>query len=790
MNDSFNNSVKKILDNDITNSEIIEEFNNDITEEFDETLKISDSDLLTDKELYSFEDMKKLNLNEVYNLLKNANFLMFINENTIKMKIGFGCFGHRLFKVGILMISTKYIESLKKIIHKWNNYLNNNKIYKSKNIIDKNRETLNNIIFENNVILCKTLYSKMIIQDKIIFSQYKDNLLKKIEYKLRGFCQIMEEMGASKIMIDFDSINKKLTKHELKLQGKFNDIIASNLGFTSLSSSVSSANQNYELSYPDYNNTILNKNEIEKYIKEGKFIINFNDYQSNLEFQSVVQSRCNHFINEYSTVFSINNESVLDVSVKLFLGANNIDFGQAMNIRNKIFSKTIIKTHVKFINDKLIYHNLNSRSISLDETGFKYLIKSLQYVDFNKIGVLKINKFIDNWVEEKLKNFSGKNYYVVINLLNQIKKHIELEEYNNLLLNYFNKYSQWVHFSNFINVLTNKTISYDKIGYLAVINKQEINKINLINYLVKLILKKSVRKNVVKQIFTHETNKLIFFFQYYLIKVNHLANFNWDNILNIIEYINSLPLIDIDDKLFFNNGIFFIKNFHKHFFYNKFYKKVIAKLLHKKYYNTKNKNYISEYFIEYIKIYQFIDYNIDSLDKFNNMIEVKMKTFLELKDFFLNQKIIAKNTNLYCQKKLRYYYQIEDIEIINKYLINEYYHKNNLFKKICYYNDKINFSNELCDYFSYDLLKSNIHFGFNCDNQIYSFIETLIKQLKSLLNKKSDGFSLIDTIDIDTIANKIKLYPMFNDFLNNIIVEINISCEIIPEYIVDYLINI
>ena len=356
MNDSFNNSVKKILDNDITNSEIIEEFNNDITEEFDETLKISDSDLLTDKELYSFEDMKKLNLNEVYNLLKNANFLMFINENTIKMKIGFGCFGHRLFKVGILMISTKYIESLKKIIHKWNNYLNNNKIYKSKNIIDKNRETLNNIIFENNVILCKTLYSKMIIQDKIIFSQYKDNLLKKIEYKLRGFCQIMEEMGASKIMIDFDSINKKLTKHELKLQGKFNDIIASNLGFTSLSSSVSSANQNYELSYPDYNNTILNKNEIEKYIKEGKFIINFNDYQSNLEFQSVVQSRCNHFINEYSTVFSINNESVLDVSVKLFLGANNIDFGQAMNIRNKIFSKTIIKTHVKFINDKLIYH--------------------------------------------------------------------------------------------------------------------------------------------------------------------------------------------------------------------------------------------------------------------------------------------------------------------------------------------------------------------------------------------------------------------------------------------------
>ena len=782
----------------IKESDIIEKYTNDGTEKFSEKfsekfndeIKISESDIFTDKELYSFEDMKKLNIKEIYYLLKNSNLIMFVNESTIKMKIGFGCFGHKFGKVGILMISSKFIDSLKKIIHKWNNYLNNSKLYKNKNVTDVNDDIMNSVIFEDNNISVKTLYTKMTIKDKIIFYQYKDIILKKMEYKLRGFCQIMEEMGASKININFDCMNKKLTKGEVKMQAKFNKMIAGNLGFSSITSSANETNQTYELSYPDYNNTILNKNEIERKIKEGKFIINYNDYQSNLEFQSVVQSRCNHFINQYSTIFSISNESILESSVEMFLAANSIEFGQSMTLRNEFFSQTILKTHVTFIDDSKIYSNLNSKSISLDETGFKFLMKSLQSVDFNTIGILKINNFIDDWINEKLKNFNGKNYYLVISILNEIKKNIEFNDYNNLLLEYFSKDSQWIHFTNFINVITNKTTSYSKLGYLVLISNEDNCKIKIIDYFIKLFFKLTKNRENIQQIFSHEISKLIFFYDHYFLKVNHLSKFNWDNILSLVKYFDSLPKICISDKDFFIKSIVYLKNFNKYYFFTRYYKKVINNKLHFKYYESKDKDYICEYFFEYIKLYNIIDYNIDTMDKFNKMIETKMKKFKTLKKFFKSRNIIDENTDLYCTKKIKSYYKNEDTNIVNKYLINDYHHKVNLFKNICYYNDKIDFSNEICDYYNYNILKRNLHFGFNSQNQLYKYIEKIVKQIKNLISVNSYGYLMIDNVDIDSIANNISISVNFSDFINDIITHINKNEEIIPKNICEYLINI
>ena len=55
----------------------------------------------------------------------------------------------------------------------------------------------------------------MEIMDKMLFVPINRYQIKQTEYKIRGFCQIAEELGANKIEIDFErnsslSVNKKL----------------------------------------------------------------------------------------------------------------------------------------------------------------------------------------------------------------------------------------------------------------------------------------------------------------------------------------------------------------------------------------------------------------------------------------------------------------------------------------------------------------------------------------------------------------------------------------------------
>ena len=60
--------------------------------------------------------------------------------------------------------------------------------------------------------------------------------LKLTEYRLRGFCQIMEELGAVEIEIEFN--NAKIEKQQKKIEIKASDYnyIAGSLGFSASNS--------------------------------------------------------------------------------------------------------------------------------------------------------------------------------------------------------------------------------------------------------------------------------------------------------------------------------------------------------------------------------------------------------------------------------------------------------------------------------------------------------------------------------------------------------------------------
>ena len=61
-------------------------------------------------------------------------------------------------------------------------------------------------------------------------------------------------------------------------------------------------------------------------------------------------------------------------------------------------------------------------------------------------------------------------------IIKQVKKNLSLEEYAEILCNYFDCNSQWIHFNHFIDLLSNETHSYDKLGYLIIINDKEKHK--------------------------------------------------------------------------------------------------------------------------------------------------------------------------------------------------------------------------------------------------------------------------------------------------------------------------
>ena len=146
-------------------------------------------------------------------------------------------------------------------------------------------------IFDEGDIKKNCVYKKMDIMDKMLLVPINRYQIKQTEYKIRGFCQIAEELGANKIEIDFER-NSSLTnnkKIDINLDTQIN-LFAGELGLVSNNSNKNNENQSYVLEYPSINTILLNEKSLLKKIRKKKFIISENMYNSNLELQYLVHS--------------------------------------------------------------------------------------------------------------------------------------------------------------------------------------------------------------------------------------------------------------------------------------------------------------------------------------------------------------------------------------------------------------------------------------------------------------------------------------------------------------------
>jgi hypothetical protein len=436
----------------------------------------------------------------LYNIFSLCNLLIFVDNDRISRRNKF------FFKKknnlrkekfpGCTFIAYEKLNYIKKYIHELNTLIAN---YEVKNMkIKSENEYCNSIYFDEGNIKKNTVYKKMEVMNKFLFVPLNKYQIKQTEYKIRGFCQIAEELGAKEIEIKFNQSKSenKDRKMILNLNTQI-DLFAGELGL--VNNSEDKNNQEYLLEYPAINTITLNEKSIIKKIRKRMFIISEDMYNSNLELQYLVHSRCRHFIEKYSTVFTLDSSINIDKSLKTKFKIHGLGLGTEFKISNKKNNCVKIITNVKFSSKDDYYNNLGGYSVSLDKIGFKYLIdsfddenKEICESNFKTHGVYKIMNFIELYVDKVIKHKRKSRYKFIKKILYQVKKNLTLIEYAEILCNYFSPESQWVHFINFMDILSNKSQAYDKLGYIIIINDTRLTEEERYDSIIKFIQERCI----------------------------------------------------------------------------------------------------------------------------------------------------------------------------------------------------------------------------------------------------------------------------------------------------------
>ena len=707
------------------------------------SLKIDDLNIQIKKENLNedFYDLDKINqIDNLYEIFSSCDMLIFIDNyklNTESSCLNI-CRRIRDSKFpGCTFLPFEYVNYIKKYIHELNTQIAKNKI---KNLKVKNgNDYCNSIYFDEGDMKKNCVYKKMEIMDKMLFVPINRYQIKQTEYKIRGFCQIAEELGANKIEIKFErnSSYSSKKKIDLTLDSQIN-LFAGELGLVSNNSNKDNENQSYILEYPSINTILLNEKSLLKKIRKKKFIISENMYNSNLELQYLVHSRCRHFITNYSTVFTLDSSINIDKELKSKFKTHGINLGTTIGFSNSSSNTVKILTRVCFSSQKDYYNHLSGHSVSLDKIGFKYLIESFDNDSFKISGVYKIMTFIDLYIEKVLKHEKNARYLFVKFIVKQVKKNLSLEEYSDILCNYFDCNSQWIHFIHFIDLLSNETHSYDKLGYLIIINDKEKTQEDRMNCIIKFIQERCIHLNIENNFWEmlkpHRRDLRYNLRDKLINKYDFIEFFNWYGLDNLIKDIKKYTIIfnNKDENEIFKSLLLNMKLGYPHL---EFYENVLPFII--RYYYSLNYNDKKNELILTNLLEQSINYESFVVSKINNLND--------LKEYIINKvnrvKMIFRMLDIFSESKSNN--NKDNSRIDNLYIINNFI-SSTFEKDFKYFNKKLNiiatknYSNYLDKLLENNLNKNRsrrgtIEFGILTNNNDDILKEYLFDLLKNLL---------------------------------------------------------
>lgn len=417
-----------------------------------------------------------------------------------------------------------------------------------KKILKKNN--LKPIYFLENEILPNTLYRKIQFGQEEIFMSFNIYAFKRIEYKLKTLCQLVEKMGA--IDIDIRYTTNKNSEANLNVNAT---ILNNNLGASIVNenkkkndfSLFQKFNPNNQI-----NNINLNIHDLEKIIdKENEFYISKEQFEADIDIKFLLNARCVNLVEVYNTklIFEYMNKFERQLKIK----AEN--FGLDLNFVFKEDEKEELFIEVHFLDPFKYLDCINGYNISPYSSGFNHLTKLIIKID-NIYHKKKIEKNILEIDTKKSTKDNDIDDNVIISTINCNKKDKELY----LMINYFLE----AHIKLFnekkksIDLIYNTNIDLLK-AYNHIINT------NFISDQIQSLFYYFFRDNLSYKTFEKFRNILIkpmnnifdFFVKsnYFNLKINNNNKFNfYDIILNTFD-----NKYNTDIKILNKNSSFIIK---------------------------------------------------------------------------------------------------------------------------------------------------------------------------------------------------------------------------------------
>uniref|UniRef100_A0A6C0HVY1 Uncharacterized protein n=1 Tax=viral metagenome TaxID=1070528 RepID=A0A6C0HVY1_9ZZZZ len=707
---------------------------------------------------YTKDNISSMKFSDIYNIFVLSTYVIFVDNNKLIKKNNKFCLKF-CSKNKVHLIDTEFPgctflpfeakNMIKSNLNKLNNSVFNSEL-NGTTLYMNNDNLCYGIMFNEGEIIKNCLYKKMEITDTIMFIPIELYNLKQTEYKLRGFCQIVEELGAKEIEIIFKNYDSKITSKEYRASiGNEIEFIAGNLGLKSSNKKEENTNYCYNLTYPNNSTILLNEKMIKNKIKKKKFIVSDTIFKSTLELQYLVHSRCRHLIDKYSTTFSFDNNNIIDKNIYLKLKTHGIEIGGNFKTSNNVKNNINIITNVSFVNLEQCKNLINGMNVSLDEVGFNHIIETIKYdVDnFKIVGIYKIMNFINMYIHHVLKYHNPKHYDEIHKIMNRIKKELTIEEYALLLCNYFNSSSQWIHFTNFIDLLGKKTHSYDKLGYIIIMTSHNIN-IN-INDIIKFVQQTSINYNMEdkfwKMLQPYNNNLKFDLENKILIDFNFENNSSWYNMNMLINCIKNYTTdfsSDNDEKL-----KQLITNMDVGYKYWEYYTNILPFITqHTKnlYYINNDELYLSPVFEKSMNIDSFLVSKINTMCELKQFIDKKIKRMKEAIDIKNNMifpidicefgKIFEQNN--YINKKIQYIIKTRTAYNIKKLLncdsIIKETNANDFINKLFTYNEKLDIKTLPKNYIGYELLMDNYNSGIQEEEFKKSVVPFICSHFKRL----------------------------------------------------------
>ena len=411
---------------------------------------------------------------------------------------------------------------------------------KAKLAKENNIKKIKMIYFLEHIIEPNTLYKKISFAQEELFMSFDNYLIKKMEYKLRTFCQIAEKLGAEEIKIKYDSKqdNKSTINVDFSIPG-------SDLGGEMTESHTQNNKVDLLFKYSNYQHNLnLNKYYIIELIEnENDFFISKEEFHSDIDLKFLIDARCLNLIELYNTKIIINRTNQLEK--KLFLKAQS--YGLSLGSSTTTNDSVSLNISIKFIDIYKKPDCINGANVFVYRQGFWHLINIIkqEILNINNDYNTELNKLNKHntekeqlKLEKEIKIYGKLNNYLEAQLIGLEKKQYNIESDYNKIQNLIQTHNDIIKL-NFITQDSINNLFYNFFNTNLVYNHYKIIRDIIIGCYTNV-------KNIIFKEQHNDVNKLCFI----SIQYHKILNCNTQIYNNITKYTTTIynKLIDINNK--------------------------------------------------------------------------------------------------------------------------------------------------------------------------------------------------------------------------------------------------